>query len=798
MIRISLTILFTLCTLCMNLHPVQASDAGYVYDELNVHVEVNEKREYHVTETMVIDFQEDMHGIIRDIPKNSDVEKVLIKNIEVSGMPFTYKDNGDAVQVRIGDEDTLISGKKEITLSYTLKHYQDYDQTYDYIYVNVLGTDYDTEIRKFHAEITFPSSDLLQKYKVTSGRASSTSNNYVDVQLAGDTLIMDTQDTIPAKVGVTAQLRFPNGVFQKAPEYQYPYIIKQNETQIEINEEQDFLVQQTITYQANETNTFMEFPLISKNWEEDMYRIDDLKVSENCNYSIEDTYIYVRSGEEVNTITISYKVHPYYLFDGEQTLALNNTKEDTTIENYRLTMLLPYQPEVKLRMQRPGDGLDANRYQLDYLDNGILLSTHGSIAAGEEFSITLPLYQAYFHRSGSLYIWLTIGIAGLLILLTTALRFVVYRKKDLIIPVNFYPPKGINSAEAGYIIDLKVSDTDITSMIFYWADKGYLRINDINKEYVFEKIKDIDLTAPAYERTLFTQMFMHGDGVIVKKDDLENKFYRDIKVAQSSIQKKYSGKASLRIASVERIRKLCMMMSVVPVILYVLLSTYEVYQASFHLYKSCFLMILALCIGRFFWTQSSKSDIGTKMGSIAKWYFRVMALVVAGIFIIATGIKFTPSFIFCALSSFVIFIFANGIHQDSEYRNELLTSLLGFKEFIETVEKDKLEMLLEEDPEYYYHVLPYAQVLHVSDIWIRKFKDITMEPPQWYVSDDIFYYSAFSMAIHNIERDMKTASTRPASSNGSGSSSGFSGGGGGFSGGGFSGGGSGGGGSRGW
>ena len=78
---------------------------------------------------------------------------------------------------------------------------------------------------------------------------------------------------------------------------------------------------------------------------------------------------------------------------------------------------------------------------------------------------------------------------------------------------------------------------------------------------------------------------------------------------------------------------------------------------------------------------------------------------------------------------------------------------------------DKLNELVEDDPEYFYHIIPYAYVFGLTNKWIRNFEDIPVVTPDW---------------------------ARTSSGGGSWS------GGGGFSGGGFSGGGAGGGGGGGW
>ncbi len=110
---------------------------------------------------------------------------------------------------------------------------------------------------------------------------------------------------------------------------------------------------------------------------------------------------------------------------------------------------------------------------------------------------------------------------------------------------------------------------------------------------------------------------------------------------------------------------------------------------------------------------------------------------------------------------------------------------MGFKKFLETAEKEKLEMLVEENPEYYYDILPYAYVLGVSDKWTKNFESIALEPPQWYggtVFDRMIFWHFMNSTYNSAAASMTSA---PQSSSGGN----FSGGGGGFAGGGSGGGG---------
>ena len=117
------------------------------------------------------------------------------------------------------------------------------------------------------------------------------------------------------------------------------------------------------------------------------------------------------------------------------------------------------------------------------------------------------------------------------------------------------------------------------------------------------------------------------------------------------------------------------------------------------------------------------------------------------------------------------------------YGNEILGKLKGFKNFLETAEKDKLEAMVMENPEYFYNILPYAYVLGVSDKWIKKFESISLQAPSWYDSPNTFDMRTFGTFMNSTMSSAQSNMSYSDSggSSGGGSSGGGSGGGGGGS-----------------
>lgn len=137
-----------------------------------------------------------------------------------------------------------------------------------------------------------------------------------------------------------------------------------------------------------------------------------------------------------------------------------------------------------------------------------------------------------------------------------------------------------------------------------------------------------------------------------------------------------------------------------------------------------------------------------------------------------------------------MFILLKMLPRRTKYGTEILGKIKGFKRFLETVEKDKLESLVEKNPTYFYDILPYTYVLGISDKWMKKFEFITIQAPTWYDSTDNFNFISFSSFINSTMSSAdnlmssdydSNSSYSGGSSSGGGSSGGGSGGGGGSS-----------------
>jgi len=312
--------------------------------------------------------------------------------------------------------------------------------------------------------------------------------------------------------------------------------------------------------------------------------------------------------------------------------------------------------------------------------------------------------------------------------------------------VEYNPPDNLSPIEIGILLDRKLDITDISSVVIDLAVRGYLKIRYTvqkikfwpdKKDFEFVKLKDgADLVNPA-DKIIFELLFNSRDSVTLS--DLEEQkitFQWTIrKIQEDTIQYLYN-KGYFDQAARDKRKKSKRRLSIVYAVLFIL----------------------------FFLFQYFLSELGS-----------IFAALIFLILIIL----------------FLIIITAKPVDKLTPKGIATLKKILGFREFLQLTEKDKLQLLNapELQPEMFEKFLPYAMVLGVEDKWAQKFEGIYNSMPKWYEDPTATSFNSYVLAsnliLFNASFNKVFNITFRSSSSG-------------FGGGGFSGGGSGGGGGRSW
>ena len=115
------------------------------------------------------------------------------------------------------------------------------------------------------------------------------------------------------------------------------------------------------------------------------------------------------------------------------------------------------------------------------------------------------------------------------------------------------------------------------------------------------------------------------------------------------------------------------------------------------------------------------------------------------------------------ISVFVMVFLCVIMTRRSHFGEDIKVEINGFKKFLVSVEKNKLEELVEEIPHYFFKILPYTYVLNISKKWIEKFNDISIPESDIPMRD-------FSL-LDSMSSDIYVPAPTYSSSGGSGCSS---------------------------
>jgi uncharacterized membrane protein YgcG len=436
------------------------------------------------------------------------------------------------------------------------------------------------------------------------------------------------------------------------------------------------------------------------------------------------------------------------------------------------------------------------------IDGNTLTMTHTNLGDYEAITIYAPVSE-----TGDYFTFIPptdySGIAlGVLAFFSVGLylAYLKFGKDDKpVITVEFNPIPGLSSSMAGYIYDGTVETRDVVSLIIEWANKGYLTIaEDPNnaKNFTLTKLKDLAESEIRAEKTLFADLFRGRDSVTNK--DLERSFYQSIANAKMDIARYFNGNPQREIFS-KKASVLKVLFGIVTMIPAGLVLASAVYVGTYReelaimagLFSAIFGTVLVIV-----WSVTVKrwpsltpaARIGSVLGAgaISLMYALIYALVMILNFASMSGWSLIVLGITFALTVFNIAL-VSVMDKRTELGVSYLGKILGLKNFIETAEKDRLEALVHDDPQYFYKLLPYAYVLNVTDVWSKKFESIAMENPSWYVGpsrmNTFLWMNHFNRAMNTFSSSMTSVPQSRGRAGG-----GF-GGGGGFSGGGFGGGG---------
>ncbi|MCH5267010.1 MAG: DUF2207 domain-containing protein [Lachnospiraceae bacterium] len=591
----------------------------------------------------------------------------------------------------------------------------------------------------------------------------------------------------------------------------YPYQINSYDVNIRVTKQNVYYVTETINVYFNQSRhgIYRDIPVVNVISREDgsssriQAKVEKIKCNAQSSVSRDGTYCRVRLGDPDRSITgeqtytISYEYHM-----GND--ALKNADEfyyniigtgwDTSISNVTFTVEMPEAIDERNMGMAYGVSGSTMTEGLRYLINGNVLQgeldSSITLSPGEAVTVRMVLPEGFFEKvhetiwPALLAILISLGGAGA----AFAMWWKVGRDDPVVESIQFHPPKGLNSLEVAFAFNGRASNEDVVSLLVYLAQKGYIAIHEEakkgllakNTSFSIQKTREYDGNNGA-ERLFMQGLFATGD--IVEKKDLENTFYKTVNKILRLMNSKQNREVLFYANSINK-QVICGAMAIVVFVMSVFKPFYD-YSYSFNT-----ALLMPAVFGLFYYIIIQVLFLIKGIASKLIFGIPFLFTLSAGfIQICYQAMKFSAwiyklAFIIGMIGCFLIVFFDYFMPKRTEYGTEILGRLLGFRTFLKTAEKDRLETMVERNPQYFYEILPYTYVLGVSDKWMKKFETISMEPPHWYHShyDTMgFSYMHFNSFMNSAMTTATSSMTSSPSSSGGGHSGGGSGGGGGGS-----------------
>ena len=430
------------------------------------------------------------------------------------------------------------------------------------------------------------------------------------------------------------------------------------------------------------------------------------------------------------------------------------------------------------------------------------------LLSNESATIKVNLPNGYFIYPKPKDYSIPVSIAsGILLLAALSLFWKYGRDDEIIATVEFKAPDGLDSAGVGYVIDNTVENKDILSLIIDWANRGFIKIYDEKDGFQLEKLKDMTKeNSHAYERAFFDSIFLYE--TIVREEGMKNEeVRRGLASAKSMLRNYFNKDPKKRIfTNTSVVLQVIMILLIgLPGLLLSFFSAKAKYEMNLFAipYVIPSVLLMVSCIPWIIIMRKRyvmKKPIFVLVMCLMVFLNGILIAVNAVLQLLVGGSMWAV--LLHAVITILLILIMIFMDKRSEQGTRWLGQILGLKDFILTCEKDRLELLAKDDPYAFFSILPYAYVLGVSDVWVKKFETIAVAAPNWYQGYDstgVFTTMLWWNHFHYCFHDISAAATyvpAPKGGSGGGSFGGF--GGGGFSGGGCSGGGFGGGGGGSW
>lgn len=369
-------------------------------------------------------------------------------------------------------------------------------------------------------------------------------------------------------------------------------------------------------------------------------------------------------------------------------------------------------------------------------ENGsfILWGEKENLLSGEKFQMSFDLPEGYFKSGWQFSSDFEFMYGFMVWVALAAIPFVVYHcmivrkfEKYRNYPCGITrPPENLDSLHAGIVLNEELESRHVFSMFFWFLDHGNIgaRLSKYASDIEYAGISEPGDKCDKYLPLVYST-YMPDDKSIYQKhlaEMISLNFAETVKKLRRLVW------GRLKIYAFEPVQY--MLLSVIFVAFYQALGKMgAVYISAFSLLQLTIpAIILVWGVYRCFTTYSDAKLFG-RQGS---WnFFFLPVYIVMSFYVLhfsrAGSMDTVMSLI---LPVIVVFLLPYSKVLKREYI-PMKIYLEDFARFIRQAKPEVISLLMDEDPDYYFHVLPYACAFDLDREWTEKCRPFLTTPPAW-------------------------------------------------------------------
>lgn len=534
------------------------------------------------------------------------------------------------------------------------------------------------------------------------------------------------------------------------PNIVFAYTINNNDIYVEIKDDK-------ISYRENIKATFEEpNEIIEKTINKDIFNIN---VSTN----------YINKDNIIKIDSLNYNTHKYIIkYDSKiknkksYKIDLSNSY-NTNIENIDYNIELPTntkKEEIKFYLNN--EELKDINFNIE--DNK-LYGSYTNLKKNDNLVIEINKNNLFISKY---LVRISILLPIIFVIISYLLWLIFGKDRGIEVEKTSIPPRKENPVELALMYNGKVTNKDIIYMILNLANRGYIKIVEHNKEFIFIRTKQY--TGCNYkESVLFKSIFKKyisggiSDYINILTNKEKNKkieYLNEINMNELKKRMNYINNEIINLCKdpeeknkyfeKEADSKKTYLITMIAIILVLVTSIPFIELNKISLIPiSILFSIVSLA------ELIKVSDI-IDITNIKynKFYIYILLLIILWIILIIPILKLNTlyiiSYIVGLLSSMAILILYKYMPRRTIYATRQMGKVEGLKKFINTCTEEELRRVLETNTNYYYDLLSYSYIIGINNKLTSKIKKMNIKEPIWYEIDGEFTIQKLNNSIGRL------------------------------------------------